>query len=195
MSLILRSLASDNVLYSFQDAFTSFSNTTHDIHGSNVITLFSSGCLVGNGFRDCSAVCQDPSLIFENTATLHNCLHYPSIVQAVSEQALDHGNATVARDYGIFAANASGATSAANAIQQCLTDYASSTPKASQYSLDLCSGSTPSLCYSHTNICESVYAPVIEDIAGIGASVVSPVTTVSTDVKPRSTLLTGCRMA
>ncbi|KAI4247880.1 MAG: hypothetical protein L6R42_009494 [Xanthoria sp. 1 TBL-2021] len=138
---------------------------THDVPGSKVITLSSNGCLVGNGLRDCGAACQDPSRIFENTATLHNCLHYPLIVQAISEQALEHGSGTIARDYGISAANVSGAT---NAIQQCLTDYASTTPKPSKYSSTLCSGSTQALCYDHTNICESVYAPVIEDIAGVG---------------------------
>ncbi|KAI4253845.1 MAG: hypothetical protein L6R42_007429 [Xanthoria sp. 1 TBL-2021] len=165
MSLVLQSFASDSVLYSFQDAFSSFSNMTHDVPGSKVITRFSNGCLVGNSLRDCGAACQDPSRIFENTATLHNCLYYPSIVQAISEQALDHGSGTIARDYGISAGNVSGAT---NAVQQCLTDYASSTPKPSKYSSTLCSGSTQALCYDHTNICESVYAPVIEDIAGVG---------------------------
>ncbi|KAL8853413.1 MAG: hypothetical protein Q9221_001730 [Calogaya cf. arnoldii] len=168
MSLVLQSLASDNVLYSFQDAFFSFGNMRHNVHGTNTITLFSNGCLLDNGLRDCGTACQNRSLIFENTATLHNCLHYPSVAQAISEHALDHSSESIAQDYGISAANTSDAASITTAIQQCLTDYASSTPRPSEYSSTLCSGTTQSLCYSHTNICESVYAPVIEDIAGIG---------------------------
>ncbi|KAL8925846.1 MAG: hypothetical protein Q9172_002050 [Xanthocarpia lactea] len=168
MSITLQSSASDNVLYSFQDAFRSFGNGTHGVHGSNVITLFSNGCHVENGIRDCGVACQEPSLIFKNTATLHNCLHYPLIVQAISEQALEDGSGTIAQDYNISAAKVAGATSTTNAIQHCLTDYAFSMPKSSKYSSSACGGSTRSLCYNHTNICQSVYAPVIDDIAGIG---------------------------
>ena len=173
MALVLQSLASD-ILYSFQDAFFAFSNTTHDLHGNNVITLFSNGCLMENGWRDCGVACQESNRIFENTATLHNCLHYPLIIQAISEQRLADGSEIIAHDYRISGADAASAISTTNALQQCLTDYASSMPESSKYSSTACSGPTQSLCYNHTNICQSVYAPVIEDIAGVGVSVVRP---------------------
>ncbi|KAL8845288.1 MAG: hypothetical protein Q9176_000458 [Flavoplaca citrina] len=166
MSLVLQSLAGD-ILYSFQDAFFSFSNTTHDIHGNNLITLFSNGCLVG-GLTDCGVACQETNRIFENTATLHNCLHYPLIIHAISEQLLDDGSEPIAQHYRISGADAANVVSTTNALQQCLTDYALSTPEASKYSSTACSGLTQSLCYNHTNICQSIYAPVIEDIAGVG---------------------------
>ncbi|KAL8671677.1 MAG: hypothetical protein Q9168_003825 [Polycauliona sp. 1 TL-2023] len=168
MSLTLSSLATDNVLYSFQDAFLSFSNTTHDVHGNNVATLLSTGCVVGNGLRNCEVACQDPNMIFDNTATLHNCLHYPSIIHAISEQTLDDGSNRIAQDYGISAADAARGISTINTIQQCLADYASSTPDPTKYSSATCTGLSPSLCFNHTDICQSVYAPVIEDIAGVG---------------------------
>lgn len=173
MSLVLQSLASD-ILYGFQDAFFSFSNATHDIHGNTVITLFSNGCLMEDGVRDCRVACQDSNRIFENTATLHNCLHYPLISRAILEQLLADGSETIAQDYRISGADAASEISTTNALQQCLTDYALSTPESFKYSSTACSGLTPSLCYNHTNICKSVYAPVIEDIAGVGVSVVLP---------------------
>ena len=193
MSLVLQSLAGD-ILYSFQDAFFSFNNMTHDIHGNNVITLFSSGCMVG-GLRDCGVACQEPNRIFENTATLHNCLHYPLIVHAISEELLADGSEMIAQHYRIFGADVASTTSTTNALQQCLTDYALSTPESSNYSSTACSGLTQSLCYNNTNICQSVYAPVIEDIAGIGVSVVRPDNGAAIDTVFRSIPLTGCRMA
>ncbi|KAL8869721.1 MAG: hypothetical protein Q9198_007814 [Flavoplaca austrocitrina] len=193
MSLVLQSLAGD-ILYSFQDAFFSFSNTTHDIHGNNVITLFSNGCLIG-GLRDCGVACQETNRIFENTATLHNCLHYPLIVHAISEELLADGSEMIAQHYRISGADAASTTSTTNALQQCLTDYALSTPESSKYSSTACSGLTQSLCYNNTNICQSVYAPVIEDIAGVGVSVVRPDNGAAIDTVFRSIPLTGCRMA
>ncbi|KAL8800620.1 MAG: hypothetical protein Q9200_007190 [Gallowayella weberi] len=174
MSLVLQSSGLDNVLYSFQDAFHSFSNFPVDIRGVNTITLYSDGCHIANGFKDCAQACQEPDLIFDNTATLHNCLQYPIIVNALSERTFDENSVVVAREYGIILNDTSGATSTTQAIQQCLTDYTDSLPKSSTIRQDehdsskLCHGSTRDLCYYHTDVCQSVYAPVIDDIAGVG---------------------------
>ncbi|KAI4279055.1 MAG: hypothetical protein LQ337_000570 [Flavoplaca oasis] len=84
------------------------------------------------------------------------------------KQLLADGSETIAQDYRISGADAASEISTTNALQQCLTDYALSTPESFKYSSTACSGLTPSLCYNHTNICKSVYAPVIEDIAGVG---------------------------
>ncbi|KAL8800168.1 MAG: hypothetical protein Q9182_005369 [Xanthomendoza sp. 2 TL-2023] len=174
MSLILQSSGLDNALYSFQDAFHTFSNIRVDIRGVNTITLYSDGCYVANGYKDCAQACQEPDLIFDNTATLHNCLQYPVVVNALSERSFDNDSAAVAREYAIIPNDTSGATSTIQAIQQCLTDYTDSLPKSSAIrqdeddSLKICHGSTPDLCYYHTDICQSVYAPVIDDIAGVG---------------------------
>lgn len=176
MSLKLQSLAGHSNLYSVQDAFLSFDKRTSDGQVPPVVTLYSDGCLLDGGRRDCSLACQQPSLIFESTATLHNCLHYPVIASALSGRAIEDESLATASSYGIREPDVHSPKIVTETIQQCLTDYCDSTPgcsKAGASSRDssapvsICNGET---CYNHTNICQGVYAPVIDDIAGVGVS-------------------------
>ncbi|KAL8686419.1 MAG: hypothetical protein Q9224_005453, partial [Gallowayella concinna] len=102
---------------------------------------------------------------------------YPLIVNALSEQAFDEKSVAVAREYRIISNDTTDIASTTKAIQQCLTDYTNSLPKSSAVQQDkvnsskLCHDSKRDLCYDHTDICQSVYAPVIDDIAGVGVSV------------------------
>ncbi|KAI4112417.1 MAG: hypothetical protein LQ345_006435 [Seirophora villosa] len=126
------------------------------------------------GSINCSLACQQASLVFEDTATLHNCLQYPTIASALSRGTVATESVDVAASYGIYAGDADPSSTIRETIQQCLTDYCDSTPgcaesRTSGRDADLpasvCAGQ---LCYDHTNICEGVYAPVIDDIAGVG---------------------------
>ncbi|KAL8865900.1 MAG: hypothetical protein Q9174_006624, partial [Haloplaca sp. 1 TL-2023] len=62
-------------------------------------------------------------------------------------------------------------------ISQCLTDYCDSNSgcpvlETAQSSIDrkarLCDSDSGKICYEHTNICPTAYAPVLDDIAGVG---------------------------
>ena len=176
MSIGLQNATSQGTPYSFQDAFLSFGR---GVLNDSSLTLFSDGCTIGNGSRDCNLACQNTSLIFESTATLYNCLQYPSVITLLSNPALAGESTTVAAELGFSARDSDVATNVTTNIQQCLTSFCSSSPGCSdpgyiQQDADLpafvCSGSSQGLCYTHTDICNSVYAPVIDDIAGIGVS-------------------------
>lgn len=178
MSLKLQSLAGHSSLYSVQDAFLSFDNGTLDGQGHPITTLYSDGCLLDGGPRNCSLACQQPSLIFESTATLHNCLHYPVIASAMSGQDLADESLAIASSYGIREPDADSPKIVMEIIQQCLTDYCENTPgcskaggssRDSSVPVSICNEET---CYNHTNVCQGVYAPVIDDIAGIGVSTI-----------------------
>lgn len=179
MSLKLQSLAGHSSLYSVQDAFLSFKNAAFDAQDNPTVTLYSDGCLLDGGSRNCSVACRQASLIFESTATLHNCLHYPVIAGALSIRNLESESLAIAASYGIDEEDADLpmiANNTTTTIQRCLTDYCGSTPGCSKpegssrtggVPVTVCNGET---CYNHTNICQGVYAPVIDDIAGVGVS-------------------------
>ena len=68
--------------YSFGDVLSDFGNG-YDRSGSYEeyppAILFSAGCLVDNEKLNCTAACQDPSLIFTNPYTLQNCMVLASL--------------------------------------------------------------------------------------------------------------------
>lgn len=180
MSLVLQNVANHGSPYSIQDVFLSFGKGLHDPQNQIPIRLFSEGCAMPGGSINCSLACQQASLVFEDTATLHNCLHYPTIASALAQGTVATESVEVAASYGIYAGDADPSSTIRETIQQCLTEYCDSTPEcaASRTSgqdadvpASVCSGQ---LCYDHTNICEGVYAPVIDDIAGVGVSALPP---------------------
>lgn len=174
MSLKLHILASTPSLLSFQDAFLSFG---HNISDKSSVNVFSDGCILSDGKNNCQLACQNASLIFESTATLQNCLQYPALIAALSHQDLDPESVSAAADFGFFPENVGVSNNIATIIQQCLNEYCASPSgqcdaQASRSSAEvpatLCSTTQPHLCFKNTNICDSVYAPVVDDIAGIG---------------------------
>ncbi|KAI4267838.1 MAG: hypothetical protein L6R35_006822 [Caloplaca aegaea] len=175
MSLALQSVANYGGPYSVQDAFFSFENGFHDAQNqSSPLLLLSEGCTLDSGTKNCSLACEHAGLIFGDTATLHNCLQYPIIAGALSRGTLDSESVEIATQYGIYAGDVDPSITITETIQQCLNEYCDSTsrcgrPKTSNRDADgpakICAGQ---LCYNHTDICEGVYAPVIDDIAGIG---------------------------
>ncbi|KAI4175135.1 MAG: hypothetical protein LQ343_001896 [Gyalolechia ehrenbergii] len=113
---------------------------------------------------------------------------YPAVATALSSQDLDIQSASSAAKLGFSPVDLDVSKIITATIQQCLTDYCFSTPgcsdaKASRKDAEipgtLCSTSQQQLCYNHTNICNSVYAPVIDDIAGVGVSTISIVLTLA----------------
>lgn len=144
--------------------------------------LFSSGCAVDN-IVNCTAACQDPSIVFADAYTLQNCM----VVAALSTSALnnitiDSTGLRIARDFAIdpralsFPASAS---SINQSIHNCFEQYCTLNgliftgeddlycPRYSAsnsfHSLD-----SPHLCYE--NFCNSVMVPLNADISGIGVS-------------------------
>ena len=176
MSLNLKSLASTPSIYTFQDAILSFEKTGLNSI-SQSLALFTDGCVQNNGSRDCSIACQNATLVFGSMPTLHNCLLYPIIATALLDGNFDGESAKLAAYHGISVENASAANETVANIQQCLSDYCTSTPSCSKSGTGqniqsvpptVCDGRPNGTCYNHTNICQSVYAPVIDDIAGVG---------------------------
>lgn len=203
MSLRLQSVVNHDVLYSFQQVLLAFGSlNAHDAHANHSLIYFSNGCVAETGQRDCSIACQNASLIFGNVSTLHNCLLYPVVASALAEGALDVESVATATSYGVKPDLALGIGT--DQISECLKDYCDSNSgcvasKDSQQSIDhaatLCDGYSGNTCYNHTNICPTVYAPVLDDIAGIGVSIVRGIYYIdSAEPSVRFTPLTGCRM-
>ena len=207
MTLSVQSVVNHDALYSFQNVLQSFNGGlpgVHDSHLNRTLTIFSNGCLDDTGNRDCSAACQNASLIFGNISTLQNCMLYPVIANAWAEGNLENDSVAIASDYGFEKeANPSPGQGSAQ-ISQCLTDYCVSNSGCpvlgtAQSSIDrlarLCDSDTGNICYEYTNICPTVYAPVLDDIAGVGVSFTNSVGNVSKQLMlDRYTLRTGCRM-
>ncbi|KAL8767426.1 MAG: hypothetical protein Q9194_005993, partial [Teloschistes cf. exilis] len=102
-----------------------------------------------------------------STSTLHNCLVLPVIASAFSKRQLDNASLLIAVDYGLDLSDSLFASNMRVNIQQCLTDYCS---EQAGCGATISHGLSGDQCYNDTNICHSVYAPVIDDIAGVGVS-------------------------
>lgn len=167
MSLQLRNVTSNNPLFSIQDVLSSYQSPHLVANGIHQITLFSDGCLVRGNPKQCREACSDPVDIFKSTSTLHNCLVLPVIASAFSKRQLDNASLLIAVDYGLDLSDSLFASNVRVNIQQCLTDYCS---EQAGCGATICHGLSGDQCYNDTNICHSVYAPVIDDIAGVGVS-------------------------
>lgn len=167
MSLQLQSFASNNSIWSIQDILFSYQSPDLVVNGVHAIKLFSDGCSVDGHPKRCREACSDPTEIFNGTSTLHNCLVLPVIASAFSKHQLDNESLVIAADYGFDPNDGRFARKVTQNIQQCLSDYCSDK---SGCGGTICDGLSQDQCYNHTNICDSIYAPVMDDIAGVGVS-------------------------
>ena len=112
--------------FSFQDALNPSAGDAPNGY-SNPPFLFHNGCLQNNGTQDCTASCQDPTLLFSSLDTLHNCMVYPTVADLAARNNLS--NASLAEYYNIQKSKVGTGLSRniTTTIQKCLVDYCTTT--------------------------------------------------------------------
>ena len=129
--------------FSFQDALNPVPNAhlPEGYYGySSPPFLFENGCLQDDGSQDCTASCQNETMMFGSLDTLHNCMVYPTVADLyarnnLSDKSLpDHYNIQKAK------VNSTLYTNITTKVQRCLIDYCNEIP-----------GCTEGLEYWNTN--------------------------------------------
>ena len=134
--------------------------------------LTSTGCLLSNTGNNCTTFCTRPELIFNDTATLANCMVYRSVSAILATGNASKEFSGTAMKYGISASNEI-ATNISSMLQSCFTAYCQSSKsctasnETNYHRVDR-NDDDATLVYEGESICEGVIAPVQADIAGIG---------------------------
>lgn len=100
--------------FGLRDALdSSFSST----NGS--ITVFQDACKQDDGTPNCTAACQDPTQMFSNLMTLHNCAAFPEISALLANNNISANTRRLAEDLRIELSNddSSLPSNISNAIQ------------------------------------------------------------------------------
>ena len=119
--------------FSFQDALSLSGVNAYDSYGyydsyPYPPFLFQNGCSHPDGTRNCTASCQDKSLVFGSLDTLHNCMVYPTVADLYAKSNLS--NHTLPESYNIQKAevNTPVSINITTTIKDCLIDYCNATP-------------------------------------------------------------------
>lgn len=175
-----------NLTYTVQDVLSIGNNPLAGIgedgnmHCSGSFQLTPDGCAYP--YRDntgnvtsynCARACTNPEQLFNDTATMANCMAYPAIsaILAVCNTTQDFN--TTAKAYGI-SSNQTEADNVVSTMQTCFRSFCQASETCAQYNISSHgSASSPyygnqSLYYDGRTICDVVVAPVLTDIAGIG---------------------------
>ena len=171
-----------NAMASFQ--YSGFAGVAYDNpYGSD---LNWEGCIInGTALRNCTAACQDPSLVFASTSTLQNCmvLSTLSILEPITYPTPDTLN--ILDGYSIDVANTD-FNLFDNTIQKCFLAYCRANSNcgiphfddinanahdeiAYDYPFDnyfTCAFSTADSCF--TDVCNNITSALNLDVGGIG---------------------------
>ena len=127
VAMDLQNLSNTSPTYGFENAIFSFLGVDPDTHYSNTSgpRLYWEGCkhdTTYNATRNCTAACQDPSLLFQSPFTIQNCMVLsqlgPSVQLTVSAQE-------VVQEYSIDPSDTALFANINHTLQQCFTQYCS----------------------------------------------------------------------
>ena len=199
----------EDALYAFTDGYdpSAFESTYPSI------ILFSAGCLVNSSSSNCTAACQDPSLIFTNPYTLQNCMVLASLGPTkpnangsltLYDHLLSPLSAEVASNFSIYPTDPNFAKLSSDVnetISECLQQYCdisrncvTQAPACSVLGDNLSYNQTYQYCY--TDICQPDKSISLDpDIGGIGVRRLILVLIMKNLLNlSRYTYLTGCKL-
>lgn len=172
-----------NLSYTVQDALNYGSESIYDGYSSSAykgyyynLQLANTGCSqydsAGKLLYNCSVSCMQPSLIFNDTATMANCMSYELISTILAHGSASDDFKRAATTYGISADPAARA-SVSKFMQSCFRDFCQASKPCMEYNASAwyyhdASYGNHSVYYDGLTICDSIVAPVLTDIAGIG---------------------------
>ena len=169
------SVAPANLSYTVQQAID-FGNPPILGEDPFELRLASGGCLhhdgTGNVVYNCSISCMQPSLIFNDTATMANCMAYGLISDSLAGNVSDSFK-RIAMTYGI-SENRTTAANVNSTMQSCFRAYCQASKPCADYNAGsfyyFSDANTGNLTLYDDGlvICEGVVAPALTDIAGIG---------------------------
>ena len=93
----------------------------------NGTRLTKDGCTQQDGFKNCTAVCQNMTQVFSSMDTLQNCLAFPAINNILSTVNTTNEYRNLAREYGITGEDPKISFGVVNQISRCLASYCSQT--------------------------------------------------------------------